>query len=244
MSIRKRVFAAVATLTLAGSLAAVAGTAGAATPSCGPACVDIFSWQFGTFHHPNFVLDVKQRSARAGQPIILFRTSNGDPAEDFSAEFDGTTSEFYAAGLVSPQVALHYGCDSSAIVSNGNQIKCAPGSADTAAFEIEYAPYGANSGLCVGLASTAFQDEKVTLQGCGETSRTVWIVDTNDQTTITAAGVPLINGSDLNFSHPYVLTYPGSGYPTDLPRPQLKVDRLTGLHAAGRDLPGAGHDQQ
>ena len=95
--------------------------------SCGNNCIDIFNHQFGSFHRPNFVLDVKQRSARVGQPVILFRTSNSDPAQDFSAEFDGTTSGFYAAGLVSPQVALHYGCDSSAIVSNGQQIKCAPG---------------------------------------------------------------------------------------------------------------------
>ena len=77
----------------------------------------------------------------------------------------------------------------------------------------------------MGVARTAFQDEKVSLQGCGVTSRTVWIVDTNDQATITSAGIPLINGSDTNFSHPYVLTYPGSGYPTDIPRPRLKVDR-------------------
>ena len=33
--------------------------------------------------------------------------------------------------------------------------------------------------------------------------------------------VPLINGSDTNFSHPFVLHYPGNGLPTDKPRPQL-----------------------
>ena len=39
---------------------------------------------------------------------------------------------------------------------------------------------------------------------------------------------PLINGSDTNFSQPFVLTYPKGGYPTDKPRPQLKVTNLTG----------------
>lgn len=240
MSIKSKVLAAAATLTLVGGAGvASALPAGAATPSCGPLCVDIFSWQFGSFHHPNFVLDTFQRGAKVGQKVILFRTSNADPAEDFSAEFNGLTSDFYAAGLVSSAVALHYGCQGTIAVPAG-QIPCAPGSADTAAFEIEYAPYGANSGLCVGLASTAHQDEGVTLQGCGETSKTVWIVDTNDQTQITAAGVPLINGSDTNFSHPYVLTYPASGYPTDNPRPQLKVDRLTGFTQPGGIFPVLG----
>ncbi len=240
MNLRSKIVATAATLTLLGGVGtAAAMTASAATPSCGPLCVDLFSWQFGNFHHPAFVLDTFQRGAKTGQKVILFRTSNADPAEDFSAEFNGTTSEFYAAGLVSSAVALHYGCQGTIAVPGG-QIPCAPGSADTAAFEIEYAPFGANSGLCVGLASTASQDEGVTLQGCGETSRTVWIVDTNDQAHITAAGVPLINGSDTNFSHPYVLTYPGNGFPTDKPRPQLKVDRLTGFTQPGGIFPVLG----
>jgi hypothetical protein len=215
------------------------GAADAATPSCGPFCADIFSWQFGNFHHPNFVLDTFRQGEKVGQPQILFRESNADPAEDYSAEFNGTTSSFYAAGLVSAAVALHYGCSGSIAVPGG-QIPCAPGSADTAAFEIEYAPFGVDSGLCVGLASTAFAGEKVTLQGCGQTSRTVWIVDTNDQSVITVAGLPLINGSDTNFSHPFVLTYPGNGYPTDIPRPQLYVTNLTGFTQPGGIFPVLG----
>ena len=40
--------------------------------------------------------------------------------------------------------------------------------------------------------------------------------------------VPLINGSDTNFSHPYVLNYPGNGaFPTDNPRPQLTTWTLS-----------------
>jgi hypothetical protein len=243
LSIKSKVIAAASALTLvsgigvAGALAA--GTASAATPSCGPLCADVFSWQFGSFHHPNFTLDVFRGGAKVGQPIILFRTSNSDGAEDFSAEFNGTTSSFYAAGLVSSLVALHYGCTGSIAVPGG-QIPCAPGSHDTAAFEIEYAPYGANSGLCVGLASTAYGHEGVTLQGCGQTSRTVWIADTNDQRVITSAGIPLINGSDTNFSHPYVLTYPAAGYPTDKPRPQLFVSNLTGFTQPGGIFPVLG----
>ncbi len=92
----------------------------------------------------------------------------------------------------------------------------------------------------MGVASTAFQNEKVTLRPCGVTSKTVWIVDTNDQAVITAAGVPLINGSDTNFSHPFVLTYPAAGFPTDKPRPQLLLKNLTGFTQPGGIFPVLG----
>ncbi len=47
------------------------------------------------------MLDVLRQGAKVGQPIILFRTSNTDPAEDFVPSIQGTTADFYAAGLVS-----------------------------------------------------------------------------------------------------------------------------------------------
>ena len=111
MSIKSKVFAAAATLTLVGGVGSVAAlSAGAATPSCGHDCIDIFSREFGTHDHPNFVVDTLRQGAKVGQPVILFRTSNTDPAEDFTPAFQGLTSEFNAAGLVSNAVALHYGC--------------------------------------------------------------------------------------------------------------------------------------
>jgi hypothetical protein len=88
-----------------------------------------------------------------------------------------------------------------------------------------------DSGLCLGVAATAFNDEGVTLQPCGVSSKTVWILDFLDSfSTFTHGGyVPLINGSDTNFSHPFVLTYPNNSVPTDKPRPQLVVTNLTGF---------------
>jgi hypothetical protein len=102
---------------------------------------------------------------------------------------------------------------------------------DDPAFENEYAPFGVESGLCLGVAATAFNGEGVTLQPCGVSSRTVWILDTLDNQFSHAfqhGYVPLINGSDTNFSHPFVLTYPNNSVPTDTPRPQLQVTNLTG----------------
>jgi hypothetical protein len=217
MSIKSKVFAAAATLTLVGGVGAVgAMSASAATPSAGPNAIDIFSFEFGHHSSPNFVVDVWRQAAKVGQPIILFRTSDTDPAEDFNASFQGLTSDFFAAGLVSAAVDLHYGAG-------------ATGFPDDPAFEIEYTPYGVGSGLCVGVAATAVQGSKVSLQPCGVSSKTVWITDTGDSTTVANGYVPLVNGSDTNFSHPFVLTYPVSGYPTDKPRPQLTTTNLTGF---------------
>ena len=224
MGLKSKVFAAAATLTLVGGVSTVGMlSAAAATPSCGGACVDIFSREFGTHRTPNFVLDVWRQGAKVGQPIILFRTSNSDPAEDFTVSFQGAVSDFFAAGLVSSAVALHYG-------------GLAAGADDDAAYELEYAPYCVDSGLCVGVRATAMQGEGVTLQPCGVSAKTVWILDdggTNfpggDSPSTLPVYAPLINGSDTNFSHPYVLTYPKNGYPTDKPRPQLITQNLTGF---------------
>jgi hypothetical protein len=220
MSIKSKVLATAATLTLVGGIgtagALTAGTASAATPSCGHSCIDVFSHQFGTHKSPNFVVDVLRQGEKVGQPIILFRTANFDPAEDFTVAFQGTVADFFAAGLVSAAVDLHYGGG-------------AKGFPNDFAFENEYAPFGVDSGLCLGVAATAFNDEGVTLQPCGVSSKTVWIVDTFDSpTTLFNGYVPLINGSDTNFSHPFVLTYPNNSFPTDKPRPQLVVTNITG----------------
>jgi hypothetical protein len=226
MSIKKKVFAAAATLTLVGGVGTgavvSAGAASAATPSCGTTCMNLFSREFGTHRSPNFVQDVWRQSAKTGTPIILYRTSDTDPAEDFTLSFQGTTSDFFEAGLVSPAVALHYGC------TVGPFITCANG-VDDPAFEAEYAPYGVDSGLCVGVPTIAAQGTKVALEPCGASSKTVWIVDTSDSVTIEDGYIPLINGSDTNFSHPFVLTYPKNGFPTDSPRPQLTTTNLTGF---------------
>ncbi len=218
MSIKSKVFAAAATLTLVGGVgAAGAMSASAATPSCGFSCIEIFNHNFGTHAHPNFVMDVLRQGEKVGQPIILFRVSNSDPAEDFTVSFQGLVSDFFAAGLVSSALNLHYGNGSVAAI-------------DQPALELEYAPFGVDSGLCTGVASTAVAGEKVTLQPCGVSSKTVWVVDVADSpATLRHGYVPLINGSDTNFSHPFVLTYPGNGYPTDIPRPGLFVTNLTGF---------------
>jgi hypothetical protein len=249
MSVKSTVLAAAATLTLACGVGAGVsvgaalspGIAGAATPTCGFACIDVFSHQFGTHEAPADVVDVLRQGDKAGQPIILFGAADFDPAQDWTLAFQGTTADFLAAGLVSRTVAQHYGC----IPGVGGNFPACYGQTkvpvNDPAFEIEYAPFDVDSGLCMGLAAAAFNDEGVTLQPCGQSSRTVWIADAYDSTATVFNGyIPAINGSDTNFSQPFVLTYPDTRVPAGPPRPRLVVTNLTGFSQLSPpyDIPG------
>jgi hypothetical protein len=240
MSVKSKVLSIASTLTLLGGIGAAGAMtpASAATPSCGSSCIDIFSKDFGTFHNPQFVMDVYKQKETTGNKIILFRESNSDPAEDFSVADQGTVSDFYEAGLMSSTLALHYGCGlnlQTGLCSDG-QTPQHTTATDDFAFEVEYAPFGVDSGQCVGVASTAVSGEGVTLQPCGVSSKTAWVVDTLDSCAgnpLYFEEAPVINGSDTNFSHPFVAQYPATGYPTDSSRPQLTVANLTGFSQSG-----------
>jgi hypothetical protein len=255
MFIKSKVFAAAAALTLVGGVGAAGvftvGMAGAATPACGDNCLDLFSQTFGDYPQPNFLLDVLRQGEKAGQPVILFRTANTDPAEDFTIADEGLVSDFKAAGLVSSALDLHYGGAGCADYDS-TTATCITFYPDDEALEIEYSPFGVESGLCMGTLAIAVNGTKVSLQPCGATAKTTWIVDAADatgitppppsdeatrfgHTAVTAAIVPaaidepffpLINGSGVNFSHPAVLSYPQNSFPTDMPRPQLKTQTL------------------
>ena len=233
MNLKSKVLAAAAALTVLGGVASAgaltATTANAATPSCGASCVNIYPQEFAgqSLKAPQNVLDVLRQGEKVGQPLILFRASNSDPAEDFTYTNEGPASSFYTAGLLSSALALHYGC-SGTIAIPGGQIPCSAGAVNDPAFEIQYSPFGVDSGLCVGLASTPTSGEGVSLQPCGVTAKTTWIQDTypNDKSPSVAGFWAGINGSGTNFSHPLVLTYPTGANPVDKPRVQLTVTNL------------------
>ena len=80
---------------------------------------------------------------------------------------------------------------------------------------------------------------------CGVSGKTVWILDPGDSpATINHDYVPVINGSDTNFSHPFVMTYPKNGHPTDTPRPQVFVQNLAGFSHGPGDPIGSVQDNQ
>ena len=185
LSIRRRVLTAVATLTcVAGVSAAVSGTAGAATPQCGPGCISVFSSVLGTPTQPNFVEAVLDGgAARVGQPVGLKPASSSDPSLDIKP-LPGTVSEFYAMGLVSAAANSQYG--------------------PLDAVQQAYAPYGNETGLCVGLARVA-DDEPLTLQPCTSPT-TVWIPY---QALASADGFfPIVNAATTDFGRPFAMYLP------------------------------------
>jgi hypothetical protein len=101
------------------------------------------------------------------------------------------------------------------------------------AVEVEYAPHGKRTGLCAGLAHTAYQNEGLTLQKCGTSANTVWIIDTADSPNAAPQGhFPLVSGSTTNFTHPYAMTATHSNsthsrHRTTVPM-QIRVTRLMG----------------
>ncbi len=203
MSIMSKVLAAAATVTVAGGLSTV-GTlpASAATPQCGPHCIQIFSAKFGTPANPGFVETVFQGVAQAGQPTILASPSSSNPAGDLIVSRAGPVSGFFAAGLVSAAVNSHYGTE--------------------IAVQVEYAPLGVPTGLCAALATTAFQNEGLSLQPCSVPGTTVWIKDFADSSAPTY--FPLVNGSTTDFSHPFGMTI--NGDPANKLLPQIIVRHL------------------
>ena len=95
--------------------------------------------------------------------------------------------------------------------------------------EIEYSPNGVDSGLCIGIRQHGHQQQGVSPAAVRRVGQDR--VDPDSRTSRAAASsrsryVPLINGSDTNFSHPFVLTYPQNANPNDKPRPQLVTQNL------------------
>jgi len=161
----------------------------AATPSCGPTCIDLSNALYGTSSNPAFVLADVPQAQNVGQPLTLARASNANPGEDFTSSFQGLVSDFIAAGLIAPGMSIY---DKLVV------------------YEFEYSPFGVQTGLCVGVGATPANGTGVALEPCGVSAKTTWIFDTQ----LTGPDLPLINGAtDSNFSDPFVLSALGPGFP-------------------------------
>jgi hypothetical protein len=191
MSIKSKVLAAAATLALVGGVIAFGPvSARAGTSQCGSGCINVFSPRFGSSAQPNFVESVRHGVVKVGQAIILGRASSTDPAGDFlplRPATGGLVSDFFAAGMVSAAVNSHYG--------------------SLPAVQLEYAPFGNPTGLCSGVAKTAFDNEALTLQPCSAPGTTVFIIDPLVAPASEAGNFAIIDGSTTDFSHPFSMTY-------------------------------------
>jgi hypothetical protein len=188
MSIKSKMLAAAAVLTLAGALSA-AGTvaASAATPQCGNNCLTPRNAAY-----PGFVETALFGIPLRGVPTIVSLAAGWNPGEDFTVPTGGLepASYFAANGMVSAAVASHYA------------------SSDYMALQIEYAPYGKPTGLCSAIAAAAYQDEALSLQPCSTPDTTVWILDFKDSQI--PGDYSIINGSSTDFTHPFVMTILGN----------------------------------
>ena len=203
MSFKAKIAAGAATFALAGGGLGMVGTvsASAKTPNC-HGCSDWYTQKY----HKTYVLDILHGTASTGNQVMLFQSSNSDPAEDFVVNDLGTVGSFYNnnRGLISAGFDQAYHADE--------------------AIEIQYEPNGVNSNFCVGTwpGEVAQSGFKVRLETCGQTS-TIWAIDSVDRN---GGYTPLITGTDTNFSNPMVMNYP-AGNPTDMPRPWINVQPLS-----------------
>ena len=188
MSIKSKVLAAAAVLSLAGGLSAAgAGAASAATPQCANNCLTPKSAAY-----PRFVESALFGIPLRGVPTIVSPAAGWNPGEDFTLP-TGTpvnAAYYYARGMVSAALTSQYG------------------GTGFAAVQIEYAPYGKPTGLCSGIATTAYQDEALSLQPCSTPDTTVWILDFNDSQI--RGDYSIINASTTDFTHPFVMTILGN----------------------------------
>jgi hypothetical protein len=220
MSIKRKALAAGATLTVACGLSTAGmSSVSAATAQCGPHCIEIFSARFGTPEHPAFVETVFHGIPAAGVPTGLHRVSSNDPAEDLIVSRAGSVSDFYAAGLVNAAVNNHYG--------------------NLPAVQIEYAPQGKATGLCASLATTAYQNEGLSLEPCSTPDTSVFIIDTADSPATAPTYFPIVNASTKDFTHPFAMTIEGN--PAHEQFLRIRVRHLTGnpTHVPANQLWGS-----
>jgi hypothetical protein len=204
MTLKVAVGVAAGILGVAGGLAPAPAVA--ATPGCGPRCIQVFSAKYGTAADPVFVETVYQGAAMVGVPTVMAAPSTSDPSGDIIVSAAGPVSTFYAAGMVSADVNAHYG------------------SMD--AVQLEYAPAGVTTGLCSGLASAPYQNAGLTLQPCDTPGSTVFIIDTADSPATAPRYFPIIMGNTTDFEHPFAMTLHGN--PAEKRVAQIKIQRLRG----------------
>jgi hypothetical protein len=143
-----------------------------------------------------------------GVPTIVSPAVGWKPGEDFTLPIGHpvNASYFYAIGMVSAAVATQYG------------------GTGYLAVQIEYAPYGKPTGLCSGVATTAYQDEALSLQPCSTPDTTVWILDFKDSQI--PGDYSIINASTNDFTHPFVMTILGN--PAHQPYTPIILQHLAG----------------
>jgi hypothetical protein len=188
-----------------------------ATAACGDSCINVYSALLGEDTIMNaYVPGNTGTGGKVGQDVNMKFASNTRPNEDFTD---------YAIDNGTLETVADF-CDAWPAPQSFNPTSyVCQNYYDFPVFEASWSPFGNESGLCAGVAKGDVDNENVTLQDCGASDNTLWILDLDNAVDDYA---PAINGSDTNFSHPLVLTVnAGSSRPDN----QLLVQRenlLTG----------------
>jgi hypothetical protein len=203
MSLKRRLLTCSAGVALAaGFFTAVPLTATAATQACGENCISVFNRGLGTYERPNIVETILGGKAEVGTSVVLAPVGQNDPAQDTIPDLRMLDS-FYGEGLISKKVYRRW--------------------RGFPAVQIQYAPLGVGTGMCVGLDSAPRQGQGLTLQPCGVSARTVWILDIK--------GVPqerffaIINSATKKIRRPFAMDYAGPAPEGETPEP-IRVRRL------------------
>ena len=217
-------------LTLSAVAASASTRSPADTAACGTNCVSLFSRQLGSGTTLNaYVPGNTGTGGRIGQKVNLHLAANNRPNGDWQPSLSGFVFQFcgfLANDFFSPTsyVCLHYPFD--------------------AVLQMNWSPFGNQSGFCAGVDKGGVNNESVTLQDCGSGSpNTVWIADEAHSTKHIGCLAPvppiflpvgpnnpflqfcpLINGGDTSFAQPLVLTL-NTG--TQRPTNQLMLQRET-----------------
>ncbi len=194
----------------AGSLAlAGPGVARAATPpgrsnataACGSSCDDISSLLLGPGTIMNaYISGMTGLPGRGGQVINMRYASNSDPNEDIEHHRVGVISDF---------------CRSAANpggILPANSVACLD-YRTRGAFELDFVPYGGESGYCLGTRGRPAAGAGLTVRliPCGLTAGSIFTTDPNH---MHADDLVLISAATTTFSHPAVLTVQaGSSHP-------------------------------
>jgi hypothetical protein len=206
MFVKRAIAAVFVALIIAGVSMAVPRPASAATQACGRYCIGVFSAKLGSYANPRFVEHVFNGRPAVGTRTGLNPASSIDASEDFINPHQGDVADYYRLGLVSAGVKRHYG--------------------SLTASQLEYAPFGLRTGLCVGVARAPYPGQPLRLEPCTTPGRTVWIIGTSLSPATAANGFfPIVSGATRDFSHPFAMSYPRH-VDTDETLPPIRLRHL------------------
>lgn len=186
----------------AGQPGAPAGQPGATGPGCGDACISLFNELTGTGVTVNALLwKDTGRGGHVGTAVVMQPAGPNRPNANFTKTALGRVAQFCGINFL-PSSYLCQNLGTSWV------------------FEIDWSPFGNESGLCVGVAAVARSDQDVTLQNCGQGVRTLWIGDA-------APG----SGRDCRFRDNYCVWISANSRPANVPPLVLS------LHSGTRNVP-------